>query len=1142
MSMTTSSSSREGKRKVQRSGVVRRLVVMSITLLVFWSTAAATMKYVNGGNIVAATTNSDKISRVLSDSDNNATNATVLLPDDVDCTNDDNTTIPPSTVDDNFGSSDGTTSSPSSSGQESDQSKSKLIVTNPYYSGCLKEKLHGWPKDRLRVCRPFGRNELDPPLEELVNEEGKQVEPYCIQPKFDTFEFYKEIRIATGNWDSAIAMGWIIQIILSEILQVPTSIESGMYNSYRDFYDYNDARIDYDTSMSASPLVTATNLDTNDCRFVKQIHSNASEYIPCAHFMPEYWDYPLDEIKSQKVEPPQGIGILGLETWYITKFTADEYPEVATYNGLSIQTQTNREKLASLFKRPTTWYEYCTQISTSNCTIPDDVAQRPPMSTEEEYDRMYVENLYTGYFRYTEKNNCTLHPTNCTGHIANYPCGWTSNMESILYHLNIPLDSKNGPNSTPGGYTASQLQEMWYAANATRNNLIMMWWTPEPLYYKFLNTEAEFQRVTLKPVTVECETSRVEWRDECSLDLFTRVNPNPNSACDNPVKPLRKLIATGLHNSIYNNPNIPVAARNPAYDVLRLFHISETQLGEIFNLWHGDTSGNGDNTAATPLSPRDAVCTWVAQNINFINSTIPNTYPRTTRTMNHSTFGYVSLALSCVSTCLILFTMFMVYYKRKKPSMQFAQIDFLSILLVGSLFVGIGSILISLPKHCDNDRNDHDNESSETAIDGNNPRTNIQCLLSMWFIHLGYTIELIPLIIKVAAVNRMMSAALTMRRVAIGRSRLYYGVVNVGLLVAIYLTVWTILDPPKRVAEYTLTDDTNHISTRADSAKSGDSDDDDDSDYIYEYIVDKTYYCASSSSMNGSYSWNFIAVAWNAVLLLTASVLAFQTRNVFPNFNESRTLAFLIYSHFVFVILRICTFLLADIMNGNSVDNLRGLLYALDQIAACCIYFVPKFTANDAEFSFDDEGRSRRSSFFLSTPSRQFEAPRLPFGSSTNNNKKLNSLDNISESVSVSSPTTSWWKKKWKITTSSIEQQHNIASESSPKSARVGTQKGSLQPVVTATEGQERSPRGADNANNPGSSTGMAAATGLSLPPSLSKSEFDSSNEESHNVGNESNISQITYDDNNHTAIGDEARNSLSSLVVQHRNSEDGSH
>jgi hypothetical protein len=46
-----------------------------------------------------------------------------------------------------------------------------------------------------------------------------------------------EIRVAVGNWDSATALGWLTQIILSEIMGVPTSIESGMYGSSRDFYD-----------------------------------------------------------------------------------------------------------------------------------------------------------------------------------------------------------------------------------------------------------------------------------------------------------------------------------------------------------------------------------------------------------------------------------------------------------------------------------------------------------------------------------------------------------------------------------------------------------------------------------------------------------------------------------------------------------------------------------------------------------------------------------------------------------------------------------------------------------------------------------------------------------------------------------------
>jgi hypothetical protein len=54
----------------------------------------------------------------------------------------------------------------------------------------------------------------------------------------------------------------------------------------------------------------------------------------------------------------------------------------------------------------------------------------------------------------------------------------------------------------------------------------------------------------------------------------------PKEVCDNPVKPLRKLINAGLRD-ILESPDIAEEARNPAYDVLRLFQIDEIQLGGV---------------------------------------------------------------------------------------------------------------------------------------------------------------------------------------------------------------------------------------------------------------------------------------------------------------------------------------------------------------------------------------------------------------------------------------------------------------------------------------------------------------------------------------------------------------------------------
>ena len=89
--------------------------------------------------------------------------------------------------------------------------------------------------------------------------------------------------------------------------------------------------------------------------------------------MPEGWGNPKKHILNNNIEPPQGSGILGLETWFMTKFTADMYPQLVSYHGLA--KPENRELLASVFKRPTTWGDYCKLVSENNCSAADKVAQ-----------------------------------------------------------------------------------------------------------------------------------------------------------------------------------------------------------------------------------------------------------------------------------------------------------------------------------------------------------------------------------------------------------------------------------------------------------------------------------------------------------------------------------------------------------------------------------------------------------------------------------------------------------------------------------------------------------------------------------------------------------------------------------------------
>ncbi|CAB9517822.1 Gamma-aminobutyric acid (GABA) B receptor [Seminavis robusta] len=728
-------------------------------------------------------------------------------------------------------------------------------ITNPYHGGCLQALVPNWSVPR--VC-----NSDD------ITSTGGGGSQHCRVPDME----YLEIRTYVANWESSVIVGWLVQIVLSEMLGVPATIEAGSYGEIKSFYDPL-SRLDFITHNNATALEIANTMPQKDCRLADKTKDN---YQPCAHFLAEAWDtdspWVRDLIDERKIDA-QVLGVLGLESWFVTKFTSQQDPTIVSYHGLI--GEPNRHKLAAMFKRPTTWAHYCQQISTNNCTIPDQVAQRPPHNELEEQFYFAPDN-YTGHFRFTDQNNCTLHPDSCTGHIANYPCGWSGHMEQVLYHLNIAMES-NGPEPHKGGYSYSQLVQLWRAANATKSNLMMMWWTPEPLYQEFFFTDSAMQRVMLPPATQQCLDAHPTFEQECDPDPAVRVG-SPDGACDhNPIN-LHKLLGSSLH-------DISMAAdeanRNPAQEMLRDFQLTELQLGEIFELWQ------------TESTPQDAVCKWAANNLDVLNATVPPSYPRVLQVENEYSFMFaLVVAMGSLATILVVLTTAMVYRFRHRASIRHAQPGFLWLLLWGCLLVAIGAILRGVPA------------------------THGTCIASTWFVNIGYNFELVPLIVKVGAINRMMVAATKMRRITLSIASLYQAVAMICMCCVLYLFVWTGLDPPLKESEYALTELTTDAGER---------------------IVSVSHFCGTSSSV-----WQYVSVGWNAVLLLCASVLAFQSRNVSASFNESRTLAFLSYSHFMFVCLRCATYLLKDQLNGTTTDSIQSLLYSVDTIAAVFIYFLPK--------------------------------------------------------------------------------------------------------------------------------------------------------------------------------------------------------
>ena len=73
--------------------------------------------------------------------------------------------------------------------------------------------------------------------------------------------------------------------------------------------------------------------------------------------------------------------------------TAEKDPTLLTHLGLV--GEKNRRKLAETFLSPTTWEDYCSLVSASNCTIADNVAQRQPQ-TDAEGKRYFVDEQRFG--------------------------------------------------------------------------------------------------------------------------------------------------------------------------------------------------------------------------------------------------------------------------------------------------------------------------------------------------------------------------------------------------------------------------------------------------------------------------------------------------------------------------------------------------------------------------------------------------------------------------------------------------------------------------------------------------------------------------------------------------------------------------
>lgn len=203
------------------------------------------------------------------------------------------------------------------------------FCTNPFEGGCLKSmlesedkgipwtanaddlggdiELEAWRRRLLNV--PRACNSEDPPA---AAERG-----ICSK----SASVYPEVRIWSQNWESAFIVSWMMQIIYSELLGVPSTIETGVLNKNLNFYDETN-RMDFGKANEYKMLQNAYDAPEGDCSIYNDANKKATgddDYTPCAHVVMDVWAEHTEylELREKEVaEVSLFAGTIAHQGWY----------------------------------------------------------------------------------------------------------------------------------------------------------------------------------------------------------------------------------------------------------------------------------------------------------------------------------------------------------------------------------------------------------------------------------------------------------------------------------------------------------------------------------------------------------------------------------------------------------------------------------------------------------------------------------------------------------------------------------------------------------------------------------------------------------------------------------------------------------
>ena len=171
--------------------------------------------------------------------------------------------------------------------------------TNPFDQGCLKSMQDQYGEKNMtklaRFKNAFEKIRMCNSGDFFSDENGtliEDVDRHCRRNQtWKEYYEWDEIRLANSDWGTSILYNWILQIIMTEVLEIPTVLEQGITDlkEFGSFYDYHTNFIypDYGNKSELDALLLSSK------------HGDCNTTEPCAHVIPDIYEYDFNEAMRQ---------------------------------------------------------------------------------------------------------------------------------------------------------------------------------------------------------------------------------------------------------------------------------------------------------------------------------------------------------------------------------------------------------------------------------------------------------------------------------------------------------------------------------------------------------------------------------------------------------------------------------------------------------------------------------------------------------------------------------------------------------------------------------------------------------------------------------------------------------------------------